>query len=270
MSAHSAQKAILEKFKHLDALPSVFLFYGPEGVGKRTYALELIRHRLETTKESPPDLRIIAPEGKGHLITIEKAKQVISFAQQAPYEAKEKWLLIDDADRLHPAAANALLKTLEEPLETTHFILITSHPKALLPTIRSRAQGLLFGPLSDEFVASHLSASPSRDLIATAADGSLGRAQKMGELIELMPHIGDLLTQDDVSKKESAAAKIETLFEKAGGTPKHLEALLSLMATFYSEDPSSREQLGEQFEQVRSGISRHIKLRHLLFDLILP
>jgi DNA polymerase III subunit delta' len=77
---------------------------------------------------------------------------VLARAAFPPYEARAKVFIVRRAEELSPAAANALLKTLEEPGARTHFVLLSSSADALLPTIRSRTQRVRFGALPDDVV----------------------------------------------------------------------------------------------------------------------
>ena len=81
---------------------------------------------------------------------------VLSRAAYAPHEGRAKVFIIRRVEELSVSAANALLKTLEEPGARTHFILLTSQPDALLPTILSRSMRIRFAPLPDDVVASIL------------------------------------------------------------------------------------------------------------------
>ncbi len=102
---------------------------------------------------------------------------VLARAAFAPHEGRAKVFVVRRAEELSISAANALLKTLEEPLPKTHFILLSSQPEALLPTILSRTQRVRFAPLPDELVAELLvargvEATRARD-IARLAGGSV-------------------------------------------------------------------------------------------------
>jgi len=77
---------------------------------------------------------------------------VLARAAFAPHEGRAKVFIIRRAEELNLSAANALLKTLEEPGAKTHFILLSSQPEALLPTILSRTQRVRFAPLPDDVV----------------------------------------------------------------------------------------------------------------------
>ena len=103
-------------------------------------------------------------------------------ANYRPFEGKARVFLVDDADKLNPQSANALLKTLEEPPRTSHLILITSRPAMLLATVRSRCQVIRFSPslwmkLSSTFpgtrVPKHRRPACVRDLrVAVSAEHS--------------------------------------------------------------------------------------------------
>lgn len=84
---------------------------------------------------------------------------VLARAAFAPHEGRAKVFVVRRAEELSVSAANALLKTLEEPGPKTHFILLTSQPEALLPTILSRTQRVRFAPLPDDVVTDLLVAA---------------------------------------------------------------------------------------------------------------
>src|SRR6185369_4404001 len=107
--------------------------------------------------------------------------QIEKEANFRPFEGKARVFLIDEADKLNDASANALLKVLEEPPKTSHLILITARPAMLLPTILSRCQMIRFSPLTPAEIESHLMNnnlvdSKTARLRARAAGGSIGRA----------------------------------------------------------------------------------------------
>ena len=137
---------------------------------------------------APPPLRFrrrsAAPsvarssEVNPRVTTIDVARILVREAQYKPFEAHHRFFVLDEADKLNNSASNALLKTLEEPLPTSHFVLVTAHPEKLLPTILSRCQRFTFWKLSRPEIESHLHTleidSPS--LRAAFAQGSIGRA----------------------------------------------------------------------------------------------
>lgn len=171
---HAIRKRLMERSGG-ECLAGSLLFSGPESVGKRRVALELAQRELcfrrnacgkcagcapFKSDELPvelPNLLRIAPEGKAGLIKIGAIREddlveggVIQWASHAPPPRCHRWILIEEAHRLGGAAANMLLKTLEEPPEGTHFLLITHRPESVLPTIRSRCERIPFTALCDE------------------------------------------------------------------------------------------------------------------------
>ncbi|WP_428262258.1 DNA polymerase III subunit delta' [Haliangium sp.] len=154
-----------------DRVPHAYLFTGPAGVGKMSTALALAT-ALECT-DAPgegcgqcvqcqkvgegihPDVRILERQGALRIIPIETIRhEVIARIGTLPHEGAVRVFLIEEATALPDPSANALLKTLEEPPTRTHFVLCTTAPDQLLPTIRSRCQRVNFASLGAELRAS--------------------------------------------------------------------------------------------------------------------
>jgi len=190
------------------------LFTGDEGIGKKAFALEVAkalncrnRQGVEACDECPSCKRIsrstFPPFGKdeddkNRLIWSEHAdvamvrpyKQIIRVgpirelereANFRPFEGAARIFIIEDADYMNDNAANALLKTLEEPEPTSHLILTTSNPMALPATIRSRCQAIRFAPVPtseiEALLVTHNDIEPSdARLLARVSRGSIGRA----------------------------------------------------------------------------------------------
>ena len=194
-------------------LPPSLLFAGPAGIGKRLAALS-IAQALNCLKPSNgdacgvcaactriargvhPDVLFVSPNENGN-IKMEPVRDVIDRAQYRPFEGRRRVVIIDGADGLVQHAQNALLKTLEEPNPSSVFILVTSMPDMLLPTVLSRCPQLRFRPLSLEELVKALIARGRTETearaIAATADGSLGRA--------LQASAGDLLESRDLAQK---------------------------------------------------------------------
>lgn len=208
-------KDVLRRHLAANRVPNALLFAGTDGVGKKLFALELARafvcrspngveacgecsacNRVDTfvipepTDKTKDDFKkvffgqhsdvgiVVAPK---RLILVDAIRDLEREAYFRPYEGNARFFLIDDADKMNDAAANALLKTLEEPASTSHIILITSRPDTLLPTIRSRCQTVRFAPVETEKIEQFLISErkiPPADatLNARLALGSVGRA----------------------------------------------------------------------------------------------
>jgi len=139
---------------------------------------------LERGLYAPAAIGRRTPETQG--ISIDQVRSLIlARAGFAPHEGRAKVFVIRRVDELSGAAANALLKTLEEPGARTHFVLLSSQPGALLPTILSRTLRVRFAPLPDELVASKLVAqgleSSRAEAIASLAQGSLASAAALAD-----------------------------------------------------------------------------------------
>jgi DNA polymerase-3 subunit delta' len=114
-----------------------FLFSGPEGSGKRRLVEEFFRTVNGKLTDSA-DFHGIEPESKSRKILVEQIRELEASLRMHATRAKVKFGVVYEADRLMPQAANAFLKTLEEPPDHSLLVLVTALPEALLETIRSR------------------------------------------------------------------------------------------------------------------------------------
>lgn len=184
-----------------DRLPHAFLFVGPEGIGKRsfaeTFAQALLCERVPEVELNPcgecpsclqdaagthPDVhRVARPEDK-HDLPIKLIRDLCLDLGLKPAAGRRKVAIIDDADDLNDEAANAFLKTLEEPPPGSVLILIGTSPEAQLDTIVSRCRVLRFDPLPEADLAQVLLDQQITDdpaearRLAHLADGSVARA----------------------------------------------------------------------------------------------
>jgi DNA polymerase-3 subunit delta' len=124
-----------------------------------------------TDVESAPSDKAAKARQPSKDIKVDAVRSAVAFAQTTAARGQGKVLLVHPAERMNAVAANALLKTLEEPPGNSRFILCSSAPEALLPTIRSRCQTLALGlPVNAEAVqwlASHGVEQPDLMLAAT-------------------------------------------------------------------------------------------------------
>jgi DNA polymerase III subunit delta' len=166
----------------LETGPShAYLFRGPRGAGKRAAARAFAAEILAAAAEDPedarrralldpsphPDLVWIAPKGAQHMVE-EVRERVIRAAAYRPFEGGKRVFVIEAAEAMRDESQNALLKTLEEPPEFVHLILLTSEPAALLETIASRCQPVDFAPLPPEAIEASLSGDDPDELAAAA------------------------------------------------------------------------------------------------------
>jgi DNA polymerase-3 subunit delta' len=190
---HRATLDPLLEAARTERLASTLLFAGPSGIGKRLAALVLAQVLVCEKKEPQacgecgPCLRIerrsseslleISPDGAQ--IKIDQAREALQFLMLRGL-GRSRVIIIDQAHLMGPQAANALLKSLEEPPSGTHFILITSMPASLLSTIRSRSQLVRFKPLADSELKKILG-KDADDWVIRSARGSVEMAKHLLE-----------------------------------------------------------------------------------------
>ena len=196
-------------------LTQAYLFVGPEGVGKREFARRLAQCLLCERRDAitleacgvcgrcrpflagtHPDFLLVQRDpGKRELSVAkfvgereQRGKSGLCYELSVrPVAGSRKIAIIDDADTMNDEAANAILKTLEEPPEGAMIFLIVSNPDAVLPTIRSRCQSVRFGPLPDEDIIQYslqtgLASSPEEAVaLAQLAGGSRALAGRLAQ-----------------------------------------------------------------------------------------
>jgi len=213
---NDAVKSLLTSSLQKNTLPNTLLFHGMKGIGKSRFAEALAKALLSTSKklENHPDLHIYQPEGKTHLHSIASMRALSEEVFSSPFESKRKVFILHEADRMLPAAANALLKTLEEPLLDTTIILLSSEPDKLLPTILSRCTKFTFAPLSEDAIQSHLKEYPHAKELSRLSSGSLGFALHLANdptYAEKRELLIDLLTKRSIHSHADLWQKCEKL-----------------------------------------------------------
>lgn len=151
----------IEAARKGDRLPHALLLTGVRGVGKRHFAGALARAHLCRYRNSEgfacgdchsclqyqagthPDFLLVHPEKEGKAITVDNTRRVTEFLTLKSHHGAGRVVLLEPAEAMNPAAANSLLKTLEEPPPGSLLILVTSVPGSLLATIRSRCQQMV-------------------------------------------------------------------------------------------------------------------------------
>jgi DNA polymerase-3 subunit delta' len=192
--------------KSRSRLAHAYLFVGPEGVGKRLFAIELAKAMLcENPPESPtltacdqcpacllvdagthPDLFQIRKPDDANVLDIDTVRELCASFGLKAARGRGKVAIVDDADDLNEQAANSFLKTLEEPPPGSIFILIGTALELQLQTIRSRCQPIRFAPLPSPLVKQILERDPEIDRgliprLVRLGQGSPGQARQLAD-----------------------------------------------------------------------------------------
>ncbi|MBE0500550.1 MAG: DNA polymerase III subunit delta' [Desulfuromonadales bacterium] len=247
---HDRQKEFLRRTLAHNRLAHAYLFEGPQGVGKRLTALALARTVFcaEATgcgdcipcrkidHNNHPDLHILEPDGKQ--IKIEQIRNLQKTLAFKPVESTRRICLIDQADKMNPAAANSLLKTLEEPSAETLILLISARPEALLTTVLSRCQRLPFARLPQSCIESTLIEQRGYDqkeahIIAALADGSFQMALDRDPTIYLERRI-EILKQVTALSAGSILPLME-LAKELSTEKETIPQTLELLQAFYRD-----------------------------------
>ncbi len=226
-------------------LSHAYLFTGPKGVGKETTAWAFLFHLFcKENKENPcegclsckkidkeihPDILKIFPEKRE--ITIKQIREIINFIKYRPLEGEYKVIFIKEAEKMNLEAANALLKSLEEPPSYVIFILLSENFTQLLPTIVSRSQIVKFRSLPKTTIAKVLKKrfffeEKVAETLADISQGSLGRAIEIAEkgvLEELNSFV-------KAGFSESAILKFRVAERLAGYNLQDLEAFFYIIS----------------------------------------
>ena len=192
-------------------LPQAYLFYGIEGSGRFTLALSLAKALmcanqdwdfcglcsscLRIAGEGHPDVYLVRPQSrKGGkdwvtdpdlgIIRIEQIRELQRWVAVRGFESSWRVIILDGADKMNTPAANALLKTLEEPPPQSLLILVSPSRTQLLPTVVSRCQPVYFSAIPQSELEAflfkqHSAGREEIPLIAALAQGSLGKALAM-------------------------------------------------------------------------------------------
>jgi DNA polymerase III subunit delta' len=261
LAGHHRLLELLSRAAVRGTLPPSLIFAGPEGVGKRRAAVAL--GQLFNCSSPAPDDND-GPDACGHCaacsriargvyadvltvepgdsgsIKVDQARQVIERAAYRPFEGRRRVVIVDDADAMEASAQNALLKTLEEPPTASTFVLVTSRPDVLLPTVLSRCQRLRFGRLAPAEIAGvlmrdHGFGEHDAHAAALLAEGSIGRALD-----------GD--TESYVAAREAAVSMLNAV--ASSSDPRRRLAA----ARAFGGDKADRDELGRRLRLTASMV----------------
>ncbi len=169
IDAHPHARAVLVPALRTQAsLSHAYLFHGPSGTGKRTIArafaaallsdspqqAEQARERI--ARGTHPDMTWVTPSGAAEMLVADIEQPVVAGATRTPFESARRVFVIEAVDTMNDQAANRMLKTLEEPPDFVHLLLLTDRRADVLATIASRCQPVRFDPLPSQRIAERL------------------------------------------------------------------------------------------------------------------
>ncbi len=242
---HDHQKHVLSSLVQKGKLPHALLFAGPGGVGKRTIAVELVKNLFcergsacgvcrgcrNVEAGLHPDLTFVRGETS---IKIDELRAVMKEVYQSPFEAQVRAVLIDNAELMTHEAANALLKTLEEPPPSNLFLLVSSREQEIPLTVRSRCMRLGFGPLSTANLCAYFERMLRLDgqkaqVLAAMSNGSIasGLFWTEEEHYGMRQRIAELLAAGN-----QTSAKAALLAERMTAKEHEMEYLSFLLSFF--------------------------------------
>ena len=270
LEGHEASEEAFEDARRRGRLHHAWLLTGPEGVGKATFAYRAARRLLgaphdarfgllgadpedrvsrQVAARSHPDLLVLerlGEDGKPRkVIPVDEARGLAEFFSKSPATAAHRVAIVDAADDLNVNAANALLKTLEEPPSRGVLLMVAHAPGRLLATIRSRCRRLAFAPLSLEATAA---------FVERRADVNAEEALRLAKMSGGAPGRALALAGAQAIAVDDAAREL------LAGLPRPDPGLaLSLADRFRGAE--GQAQFNLLFERLADRVQEHVMLR---------
>jgi len=236
---HESIVDVLRRQASSGRLSHAYLFVGPEGVGKSTVAREML---AAGCGDPAYCVRRFADEKTGKLkstVSVEQIRELCDRLSLTSFSGERKTAFIEDADWMNEAAANALLKTLEEPRGDTAIILRAETIESVPATIASRCQVFRFHPVSEKTIADALVArGHDREEAARVAKLSSGR-----------PGVAMRLVTDGAyrAERETAAGAFETMMSSS--IPKRLALVADLLPKAETDKATALGKILDAWEE---------------------
>jgi len=303
--AQNKAKAIISEQIKNNKIPHAYIFMGEDGIGKNTTALEFAKilnctindytktdigacnHCIaceQINKRSYPDLHIINFEKQAEILEEDLDKQktlkidIIRYMQKKVYmksaEGRWKVFILEPAEKMTTAAANCLLKTLEEPPENTIIILVAKHKETIPITIASRSQTVFFQPLPSNEIASYLqqqhSLSPENAVkIANMSDGSIEKAEML--MLNTQNEYSSLWTE--LTGRKLAAADILSKSKQISKDRKSVMEAIDIMMESavknFRREPDKYTDIIEKLLESKKYLNQNINPNTVLDDLFI-
>lgn len=232
---HEKEKGIITSILNSNTFSHAYLFVGQKGIGKSLFARELAKVVLNTNNlDTCLDYKYVCKDSDKKELSVEKIrKEVLDDIYIAPAMSDRKVYIIDDGETLNASSQNALLKTLEEPPQNVHIIIISSSLNTFLPTIISRINVINFYGIESEKLKEYINKKfdvKLSDNIIDFINGSIGIATNVIEnnLVDKFNNVEKLydllikkylvnsliLAGEGVLNDENSLKYLEFLFDK--------------------------------------------------------
>jgi DNA polymerase-3 subunit delta' len=317
-----AEQGFLEAYR-AGRMPHAWLIGGPRGVGKATLAYRMARfvfaHPAPPTAQNTaqnaaglaqkatslalpsdnPAVRRVAAQGHPDLLALERVadekgkipmfipvdmvRKTIGFFGSTAGEGGWRVCIVDSADELNAAGANALLKILEEPPTKSLLLMVSHAPGRLLPTIRSRCRRLMLRPLAAEEVARAAAGALQRDAgdpeikaAAAASDGSVARALDLlaGTALQVRERVNTMLAALPTVNPRELHALGDALGRDETAFTAFVDAVrdwLSARITVAGAEPRRLDRMAEVWEKLnitaRDVIDYNLERKPLVFNV---
>ena len=299
-----AEHAFLDAYRG-GRMPHAWLIGGARGIGKATLAYRMARFVFAhpdpaipavqnaeslALPADDPAVRRVAAQGHSDLLALERVeddkgkmstvipvdmvRKTIGLFGSTAGEGGWRVCIVDSADELNAAGANALLKILEEPPAKCLLLVVSHAPGRLLPTIRSRCRRLALRPLSPEDVARSLADALQRDAgepdikaAATASDGSIARALDLlgGTALKVREQVNTLLGALPAVNPRDLHALGDALGRDESAFAAFVDAVrdwLSARVTAARAEPSRLARFAEVWDRLNKA-ARDVEIFHL-------
>lgn len=283
---HEKNISDFSKLLEMGSLAQAYLFVGPKHIGKTTVARELALTILcQSTSKKPcgqcencrlfsvGNLPDFLDDSSEEVIGVEEIRQLIKFLDLAPYRSSHKVALISQAERMTEQAANAFLKTLEEPAMTTTIILTAEKENNLLETIVSRCQTVRFQIPDEEVVREHLArelslSSEQVSELMNIAGGRIGLALEISQEDNKLTVIKELIAEFVKAYDGSYKTKFEFIEKYAKSV--NLIADLEILENYFYHKMSNPEISGEDRLKITHILDRIAKSKEFIYRNINP
>lgn len=251
---HQKQIGMLQKAMAQERVGHAYIFSGLNAIGKKTLAMaftqalncENAAERYDACGDcsscrkmlhrNHPDIHVL--ETQAQFIRIDAIRNIQEQMTFKPLEGRRRVFIIDDADKMNEQAANALLKTLEEPSADNIIMLVTARPYWLPQTILSRCRHVRMNPLASETVAEFLIEQKQKDpskalLLASLSGGSIGQALELDseDMIAFRADLSRILAAANLRDPMS----LLTLASFLGQDKKEIRQGLKILNTYFRD-----------------------------------